>query len=325
MKKKLQIFVSSTFTDLLEERQAAVQAILRAGNIPAGMELFSAGNKSQLDTIKKWIEESDIYVLILGGRYGSLEAESQLSYTEIEYRYALELGKPFFALVLNDEMIQTKVKQEGQSVLELDNQDKYRKFKELVLSKVCRLCKDESEIKLAILESIIDIQNEFELTGWIKGNEIPDNSILLNELEILRNERDQLQKKALSLESLTKKTSRNNSIGDYTYDEIVMVLTATEIAIPATMSSTGEISTTNALKLFLSNRSTLTSGVSTFLSNDTQRFIANKLIPTLLNFGLVERQKVKNTGMKVEYDKFIISALGNKFLSILQLKNSEQK
>ena len=65
MKKKLQIFVSSTFTDLLVERQAAVQAILRAGNIPAGMELFSAGNKSQLETIKKWIEESDIYVLIL--------------------------------------------------------------------------------------------------------------------------------------------------------------------------------------------------------------------------------------------------------------------
>ena len=201
MKKKLQIFVSSTFTDLLEERQAAVQAILRAGNIPAGMELFSAGNKSQLDTIKKWIEESDIYVLILGGRYGSLETESQLSYTEIEYKYAIELGKPFFALVLNDEMMQIKVKNEGQSVLELDNQNKYKKFKELVLSKVCRLCKDESEIKLSILESIIDIQNQFELTGWIKGNEIPDNSILLKEIESLRNERDELQKKVLSFES----------------------------------------------------------------------------------------------------------------------------
>ena len=45
-KKKLQVFISSTYTDLLEERQSSVEAVLRPGNIPAGMELFSAGNKS---------------------------------------------------------------------------------------------------------------------------------------------------------------------------------------------------------------------------------------------------------------------------------------
>jgi len=71
--KKLQVFVSSTFTDLKEERQAAVEAILSSGNIPAGMELFSAGDESQMTVIKRWIDESDIYLLILGGRYGSLE------------------------------------------------------------------------------------------------------------------------------------------------------------------------------------------------------------------------------------------------------------
>ena len=38
MTKKLQVFVSSTYTDLIEERQAAVQAILDASHIPAGME-----------------------------------------------------------------------------------------------------------------------------------------------------------------------------------------------------------------------------------------------------------------------------------------------
>jgi tetratricopeptide (TPR) repeat protein len=44
MKRKLQIFVSSTYSDLKGERQAAVEAILRSGNIPAGMELFAAGS-----------------------------------------------------------------------------------------------------------------------------------------------------------------------------------------------------------------------------------------------------------------------------------------
>lgn len=40
MNRKFQVFISSTFTDLIEERQAAVSAILTAGHIPAGMELF---------------------------------------------------------------------------------------------------------------------------------------------------------------------------------------------------------------------------------------------------------------------------------------------
>nr|WP_310602985.1 DUF4062 domain-containing protein [Anaerosporobacter sp.] len=61
MEKKLQVFISSTYVDLKEERQEAVQAVLEAGHIPAGMELFRAGNDSQLDVVKKWIEQSDIY------------------------------------------------------------------------------------------------------------------------------------------------------------------------------------------------------------------------------------------------------------------------
>ncbi len=107
MDKKLQVFVSSTYTDLIEERQAAVQAILDAGHIPAGMELFKAG-KSQMKTIQKWIDDSDVYMLILGGRYGSIEEESSLSYTELEYRYALSKNMPVFAIVLNDSFLFTK-------------------------------------------------------------------------------------------------------------------------------------------------------------------------------------------------------------------------
>lgn len=61
--KKLQIFVLSTYTDLIEERQAAVEAILSAGHIPAGMELFSAGDESQMTVIDRWIDESDVYLL----------------------------------------------------------------------------------------------------------------------------------------------------------------------------------------------------------------------------------------------------------------------
>lgn len=97
--QKITGFISSTFTDLEEERQTAVQAVLNAGHIPAGMELFKAGDTSQKETIKKWIEESDVYMLILGGRYGSIDSETGMSYTHWEYEYAKELKSPVLQLL----------------------------------------------------------------------------------------------------------------------------------------------------------------------------------------------------------------------------------
>ena len=51
--KKLQVFISSTYKDLIDERQAAVEAVLNAGHIPAGMELFKAGDQTQKDIIRE--------------------------------------------------------------------------------------------------------------------------------------------------------------------------------------------------------------------------------------------------------------------------------
>lgn len=100
MEKKYQVFISSTYKDLIEERQKAVEAILNAGHIPAGMELFHAGDETQKELISEWIEDSDIYVLILGGRYGSLDTDG-MGYTHWEYEKAKELGKPIFSFSSN--------------------------------------------------------------------------------------------------------------------------------------------------------------------------------------------------------------------------------
>ena len=139
-KKKLQVFVSSTYIDLKEERQAAVQAILTAGHIPAGMELFSAGDQSQMDVIRRWIDESDIFLLILGGRYGSIEPESQKSYTHLEYEYALEKGKALFAVVITEKYLEEKIKEHGKEVIETRNTDKLEKFRSLVSWLSASLC-----------------------------------------------------------------------------------------------------------------------------------------------------------------------------------------
>lgn len=193
--KKLQVFVSSTFTDLKQERQAAVEAILSSGNIPAGMELFSAGDESQMTIIERWIDESDVYMLILGGRYGSIEPKSGKSYTQLEYEYALEKNKPLFAVILSEKAIDEKVKIDGKSVLENENNHLLKNFKELVTSKMVKFCDDSKDIKLAIHETLSEFSYSKELIGWIRGDNAVNSSLLAEEIARLTKENDDLRQK----------------------------------------------------------------------------------------------------------------------------------
>ena len=101
MEVKYQVFVSSTYEDLKDERKEISQAILESNCIPAGMELFPASNLAQWEVIKRVIDDSDFYLLILAGKYGSLgkdESGNEVGYTEMEFDYALKTGKPVLAL-----------------------------------------------------------------------------------------------------------------------------------------------------------------------------------------------------------------------------------
>lgn len=175
MNKKLQVFVSSTYTDLTKERQAAVEAILQAGHIPAGMELFSAGNDSQLQTIYKWIDESDVYMLILGGRYGSVDAKTGKSYTQLEYEYALSKNIPVFSIVLSDVYLTNNISKNGlNNILEQNEPDKYKDFKSLVMSKIVKFVNDTKDIKLSIITSLYSLLDTYPTIGWVKST--PSNS-----------------------------------------------------------------------------------------------------------------------------------------------------
>lgn len=101
--KRYQVFISSTFNDLKQERAEITQALLELDCIPCGMEAFPAANETQWNWIKKVIEECDYYVLTIGGMYGSVNEESGLSYTEMEYDYAIEKGVPTIAFLVEDE------------------------------------------------------------------------------------------------------------------------------------------------------------------------------------------------------------------------------
>lgn len=96
--KKYQVFISSTYEDLKEERKAVEETIIRSGDFPVGMEAFPAADEEQFDFIKTVIAQCDYYVLIVAGRYGSLAPDGK-SYTEKEYDYAVEVGVPVLVMI----------------------------------------------------------------------------------------------------------------------------------------------------------------------------------------------------------------------------------
>ncbi len=101
MEKKYQVFISSTFSDLEDERRKIIDAVLECDCFPAGMEMFPALDMEQFTYIKSVIDKSDYYILVLAGRYGSL-ANDGISYTEKEYNYAIEKGIPALIFVKRD-------------------------------------------------------------------------------------------------------------------------------------------------------------------------------------------------------------------------------
>lgn len=59
MERRHQVFISSTFVDLIEERREVIEALLEMDAIPAGMELFAAGNTDQWTLIQQVIDQRD--------------------------------------------------------------------------------------------------------------------------------------------------------------------------------------------------------------------------------------------------------------------------
>ena len=201
-KKKLQVFISSTYTDLREERQAAVEAVLTAGHIPAGMELFAAGDESQMNVIKRWIDGSDVYLLLLGGRYGSIEPAAHKSYIHLEYEYAISKGKPVFAVVVDDTYQEQRVRQFGSAVIETDQPHKLKEFRASVTTKMVKFWSDPRDIKLAILETMAEFSLRPELIGWIPGDEAVNGGAVAEEIARLTKEnaslRDQVSNSAVA-------------------------------------------------------------------------------------------------------------------------------
>lgn len=313
--KKAQVFISSTYIDLKEEREAAVEATLDAGHIPAGMELFKAGNESQINTIKRWIDESDIYMLILGGRYGTIEEGSGKSYTHLEYEYALEKGLPIFAVILNESTVLKKASQIGvDRAMEQVNVDKYKNFKNIASSKIVKYVDDIKDIKLSVHTALNEILRLNDISGWIKGSEVEDNTKIIKENAKLLKENNKLQKEIEKLKNEIEK-SKDDKIGKYNYRDLKQIFTKKEFTISARLVKKEEDITLNYMKFIEIYRNDLITGITNKLGiSDLESYIYYSISPFLISFGILE--KVKIAGVK--YEKIQATKDGQAFFAKME-------
>jgi hypothetical protein len=184
---RYQIFVSSTFKDLQEERQAVLNAILKLNQFPAGMEIFPAVNDTAWEHIEKVIEVSDYYVLIIGGKYGSIETESGISYTEKEYEFAVSKNVPILAFIHSQPGKITSDKTEQSSKI----RKKLEIFKKKVGKHHCNYWTTVDELKASVLASLSMSFVMNPQSGWVKADGINKNE-LLERLAILQQKYDDL-------------------------------------------------------------------------------------------------------------------------------------
>ena len=217
MDKRYQIFISSTFADLEDERKGIMEAIMGLDCFPAGMEMFPATDSEQFEYIKTIIDESDYYVLIVAGRYGSL-AEDGISYTEKEFDYAKQKGVPILAFVKKDiDSIPT-----GKT----DQDDKKRKKlnsfrKKALAGRMGNYWDNADELKFKIQNSLMKEFKTHPRTGWVKGDSVP-NYVALEQLSELKDENYKLNNEIMKLKGPLNEKEENEQIKDKINKNIIL-------------------------------------------------------------------------------------------------------
>ena len=221
MDKRYQVFVSSTFEDLQDERKEVMQALLELDCIPAGMELFPASHEDQWTLIKRVIDDCDYYIVIIGGRYGSTN-KAGLSYTEMEYRYALEKKMPIVAFLhKNPEDIKSRYVESTDR-----GKRKLQEFRKLAETKMVKYWSNPSDLGGVVSRSMINLKKQFPAIGWIKADNEPDSE-LFKEILKLQKENEALKDKLHESSMQAPPGTENLAQGEDTF-EFELVLTVNQ-------------------------------------------------------------------------------------------------
>lgn len=180
MEKRYQIFISSTFSDLKDERQAVLKAILELDHMPAGMELFPATDETAWQLITDVINSSDYYVLVIGGRYGSLD-EAGLGFTEKEYDFALATKKPVIPILHENPDNLPREKTE----IDPGAWEKLKAFREKVEKKhTCVYWRNSDDLKAKVIVGLTAAMKRHPAVGWVRADIVPTGATLIEVLTL---------------------------------------------------------------------------------------------------------------------------------------------
>lgn len=204
MKKKYSVFISSTFLDLESERETIRKLVIDMGYIPLGMESFPATNEEQFRYIQKVIDDCDYYILVIGGRYGSV-TDDGISFTEKEYDYAIAKNKVVLAFVHEspDDFPAKVIDRDPDLKLKLDAfRDK------ATAGRVVKFWNDRDQLGYQAMTSLHQAVDNYPTVGWVRGDfqNVPEVSEEFRraegELFHLKHEANDLRKKMVEYESL---------------------------------------------------------------------------------------------------------------------------
>jgi hypothetical protein len=183
--QKYRIFISSTYTDLVAERQAVMLSLLKLGHFPVGMELYPTEDNDLWSIIQQQINECDYYMVLVGGRYGSLSPMG-LSYTHREYIYASTRKKPILSLVHDDPSLLPASRREESSIGEM-RLDSFRQL--LAKGDMSREWHTRAELFDLVGTVVPQFISRHPVEGWVR------NGTQVASLEVTR-----LQKQVEELE-----------------------------------------------------------------------------------------------------------------------------
>ncbi|WP_308698354.1 DUF4062 domain-containing protein [uncultured Thomasclavelia sp.] len=167
MDNKIKVFISSIYEDMKEERDIVFQSLLKNGNIVGGMELFSGDNIEKFEVIKSDIQDSDIFILIMGGRYGTICKETNKSFIHMEYEYAKKINIPVGVVVITEKFLLCKKQlaySNGQKHYD-EGGEKYSHFLNQVSNRMISYYSNMHELSLNVITTISKMKEKYKISG----------------------------------------------------------------------------------------------------------------------------------------------------------------
>lgn len=146
----MRVFISSTYEDLLPERDAitALGARLKASFV--GMEIFSSSSQTPLEVALQYVSQCDTAVFVIAHRYGSIDEESGKSYVQLEYECAARMNKEILVYIKADSAL-IKISQ-----VDIKHSDKLFEFRASLERHHYRTFKTPEELALFVALDVLD-------------------------------------------------------------------------------------------------------------------------------------------------------------------------